>query len=103
MDRKDGLQPHLREETDPSLRLELMFLKGFTLYAPRLDALCETFGMATSTGYGWLRRWKRQGDAGLREEGQRTGCPLRLDEGDIASRRTVLQERPLGRGRRCAS
>jgi len=94
VDRKDELQQHLREDTDPSIRLKRMFLKGFTLFAPRLDALCETFGMATSTGYGWLRRWNRQGDAGSREEGRRTGCPPKLDEGDIACLRTVLQERP---------
>jgi transposase len=94
VDRKDELQQHRREETDPSIRLKLMFLKGFTLFAPRLDALCETFGMATSTGYGWIRRWNRQGYAGIREEGRRTGCPPQLDEWDIAYLRTVLQERP---------
>jgi transposase len=59
-----------------------------------LEELCQAFGIATSTGYGWIRTWNRQGYDGIREEGKRTGCPPKLDDWDIAYLRTLLVERP---------
>jgi len=94
VDRKEELEHHLQEETDPSMRLKLAFLKGFTLFAPQLDELCQAFGIATSTGYWWIRTWNRQGYEGIREQGKRTGCPPKLDDWDIAYLRTLLVERP---------
>lgn len=60
----------------------------------RKAALCQVFGIATSTGYWWIRTWNRQGYEGIREEGKRTGCPPKLDDWDIAYLRTLLVERP---------
>jgi len=94
VDRKEELQHHLQEEMDPSMRLKLAFLKGFTLFAPQLEELCQAFGIATSTGYWWIRTWNRQGYEGIREQGKRTGCPPKLDDWDIAYLRTLLVERP---------
>jgi transposase len=66
VDRKEELQQHLQDETDASMKLKLAFLKGFTLFAPPLEELCQAFGIATSTGYGWIRTWNRQGYDGIR-------------------------------------
>jgi len=93
VDRKEELQQHLQDETDASMKLKLAFLKGFTLFAPKLEELCQAFGIATSTGYGWIWTWNRQGYDGIREEGKRTGCPPKLDDWDIAYLRTLLVER----------
>jgi transposase len=93
VDRKEEIQHHLHEETDARVRLKLAFLKGFTLFAPQLEDLCQAFGIATSTGYWWIRTWNRQGYEGIREEGKRTGCPPKLDDWDIAYLRTLLVER----------
>ena len=79
VNRKEELQHPLQEETDARMRLKLAFLKGFTLFAPRLEELCQAFGIATSTGYGWIRTWHRQGYDGSREQGKRTGCPPKLE------------------------
>jgi transposase len=94
VDRKEELEHHLQEETDPAMRLKLAFLKGFTLFAPQLDELCQAFGIATSTGYWWIRTWNRQGYEGIREQGKRTGCPPKLNDWDIVYLRTLLVERP---------
>jgi transposase len=94
VDRKEELQHHLEEEADPGMRLKLAFLKGFTLFAPQLEELCQAFGIATSTGYWWIRTWNRQGYEGICEQGKRTGCPPKLDDWDIAYLRTLLVERP---------
>jgi hypothetical protein len=73
------------------MRLKLAFLKGFTLFAPQLEELCQAFGIATSTGYGWIRAWNRQGYEGICEPGKRTGCPPKLDRGGYC-----LSSHPIG-------
>lgn len=55
VDRKEELQLHLEAEKDPKVRLKLVFLNAFSRFAPQLEELCQAFGIATSTGYWWIR------------------------------------------------
>jgi hypothetical protein len=61
VDRKEELQRHLEAEKEPQIRLKLVFLNAFSRFAPPLEELCQAFGSATSTGYGGIRTWTREG------------------------------------------
>jgi transposase len=92
VDKVADLQEYLRAETDPKLRLKLAFLHCVAQLAPDLERLCASFGIATSTGYWWIRNWNREGYTGLQEEGTRSGRPPRLDDVDISYLRLLLKE-----------
>lgn len=49
------LQGHLNQETDAKIRLKLAFLQCFAQLKADLELLCQSFGIATSTGYWWIR------------------------------------------------
>jgi len=84
IDQQAALQAYLGKETDPKVRLKLAFLHCVTKLSPDLDELCQGFGIATSTGYWWIRNWNQKGYDGLLEEETRSGRPPRLDDLDIS-------------------
>ena len=57
-----------------------------------VEAACQDFGIAVSTGYLWLRTWNDAGYAGISDTGQRTGRPPRLDEWDLVFLTYLLKQ-----------
>jgi transposase len=83
VERQTELLKHLTEEKDITIKFKLAFLKCFSLLGRDLEAVCQDFGIAVSTGYLWLRTWNDASYAGISEKGQRTGRPPHLDEWDL--------------------
>jgi transposase len=78
------LQVHLGQETDVKIRLKLAFLQCFAQLKADLEPLCQAFGIATSTGYWWIRNWNKSGYEGLQESmGGNAGRPSQLDDVDL--------------------
>ena len=91
VERQTELLEHLAKEKDITIKFKLACLKCFSPLGRDLEEVCQTFGIATSTGYLWLRTWNTAGYAGISDTGQRTGRPPRLDEWDLAFLRYLLQ------------
>jgi len=81
--RQTELLEHLADEKDMTVKFKLAFLKCFSSLDDNLEVACQDFGMATSTGYRWLRTWNHTGYAGLSDTGHRTGRLPRLDDSDL--------------------
>lgn len=90
----DALYSHLTEESDPKIRLKLAFLACFSRLEMDLELLCEAFGIAVPTGYGWIRNWNCQGYESLLETLSRPGRPPRLDETDLSYLASLLRAKP---------
>lgn len=91
IDQQAELQAYLGKEADPKVRLKLAFLHCVAKLSPDLDELCQGFGIATSTGYWWIRNWNQKGYEGLLEEETRSGRPPRLDDFDMSYLRVLLK------------
>ena len=91
VDRQTELLEHLATEKDMTIKFKLAFLKCFSQLGRDLEEVCQAFGIATSTGYLWLRTWNTAGYTGISDTGKRTGRPPRLDEWDLAFLRYLLQ------------
>ena len=92
IERQAELLEHLIQEKDSAIKLKLAFLKCFSSLDRDLEAVCQDFGIATSTGYLWLRIWNKTGYSGISETGQRTGRPPQLDEWDLIFLRYRLHQ-----------
>ena len=94
IDRQPDLQAHLGREADVKIRLKLAFLQCFACFQPDLEELCQAFGIATPTGYWWIRNWNRQGYESLQESGGgNAGRPPLLDDFDILYLASLLKEK----------
>jgi transposase len=88
------LQVYLNQETDAKIRLKLAFLQCFAQLKADLEPLSQSFGIATSTGYWWIRNWNKYGYEGLQESrGGNAGRPPRLDEVDLDYLSLLLKEK----------
>jgi putative transposase len=88
-----ALLAHLPEETEPKIRLKLAFLVCFSRIGMDLEVLCESFGIATPTGYEWIRTWNQKGYEGLLESGSRPGRPPRLDDIDLSYLASLIRQK----------
>jgi len=93
VERQTELREHLAEEKDITIKFKLAFLKCFSPLGRDLEAVCQDFGIAVSTGYLWLRTWNDAGYAGISEKGQRTGRPPQLDEWDLVFLNYLLHQK----------
>lgn len=66
-----------------------------------VSELCRRFGISRPTGYKWLKRFNRQGDAGLEERSRRPRhSPRRTDEETEELILLIRDERPTWGGRK---
>ena len=93
VERQTELRERLAEEKDITIKFKLAFLKCFSPLGRDLEAVCQDFGIAVSTGYLWLRTWNDAGYAGISEKGQRTGRPPQLDGWDLAFLNYLLHQK----------
>lgn len=91
--RQSELRERLGREADVKIRLKLAFLQCLAQLTMDLDKLCEAFGIATSTGYWWIRNWNKQGYERLLEGGGKAGRPPRLDDLDLSYLALLLKEK----------
>ena len=96
VERQTELHEHLIEEKDSTLKFKLAFLKCFSEVGRDLEKVCQDFGIAVSTGYLWLGTWNEAGYAGISEQGQRTGRPPPLDEGELVFLNYRLHQQATG-------
>lgn len=88
------LETYLGNETDAKVRLKLAFLHCFIRLEADLETLCQAFGIASSTGYWWIRNWNRLGYDGLQESAREdVGRPSRLDDVDLMYLTVLLKEK----------
>jgi transposase len=92
VERQTELREHLAEEKDITIKFKLAFLKCFSPLGRDLEAVCQDFGIAVSTGYLWVRTWNDTGYGGISEKGQRTGRPPQLDEWDLVFLNYLLHQ-----------
>jgi len=84
----------LSREVDAKVRLKLAFLHCFACLQSGLEPLCQAFGIATSTGYWWIRNWNRLGDEGLQDSiGGNAGRPPQLDDMDLVYLASLLKDK----------
>ena len=93
VEKQTELFKYLAEEKDITIKFKLAFLKCFSPLGRDLEAVCQDFGIAVSTGYLWLRTWNDVGYAGISEKGQRTGRPPQLDGWDLAFLHYLLHQK----------
>src|SRR5512144_1707937 len=93
VERQSELLGHLAEEKDITIKFKLAFLKCFSPLSRDLEAVCQDFGIAVSTGYLWLRTWNDAGYVGISEQGQRTGRPPQLDKWDLVFLNYLLHQK----------
>ena len=94
IERQPELQPHLGCEVDAKIRLKLAFLQCVARFHPDLETLCQAFGIATPTGYWWIRNWNQLGYEGLQEsDGGKTGRRPLLGDIDIVYLASLLKEK----------
>lgn len=93
VERQTELLKDLTEEKDITIKFKLAFLKCFSPLGRDLEAVCQDFGIAVSTGYLWLRTWNDAGYAGMSEQGQRTGRPPQLDKWDLVFLNYLLHQK----------
>jgi len=93
IERQAELLEHLADEKDITIKFKLAFLKCFSSLGRDLEATCQDFGIAVSTGYLWLRTWNDAGYAGISETGQRTGRPPKLDEWGLLFLTKLLRQK----------
>lgn len=91
IDNRADMELHLSDEVNPKIRLKLAFLHCAATLSPNLEALCKSFGIASSTGYWWIRNWNSKGYEGLLEDDLRSGRPPRLDDLDISYLKVLLK------------
>lgn len=65
---------------------KMEFVKRATQAGARMAVLCREYGISRETGYKWLRRYEREGAAGLEERSRRPhASPLAAAEDVVAS------------------
>lgn len=75
--------PWKEKSTKMELRLEFVTLA--TRENSNISALCRRFGISRTTGYKWIRRWKTEGEEGLKDRSRKphsspTKTPSRVEE-----------------------
>src|SRR6476469_5852996 len=90
-----------KEATPMSLRLEFCTLA--TGRKANVAALCRRFGISGKTGYKWLDRFRREGEAGLADRPRRPHAMPRRTAPRLEQRVRALRARhPTWGGRKLA-
>jgi len=83
----------LRDERDKEVKIKLIFLNLIANLKVDLEKACEIFGIATPTGYLWIRLWNQEGYEGIKGKGGKGGRPPRLPDEDIERLKEMLKEK----------
>ncbi len=83
----------LKAEKKEDVKIKLIFLNLMSNLEVRLEKACQLCGIATSTGYLWIRQWNREGYEGIRGKSGKAGRPPRLSDDDLEKLKEFLKEK----------
>jgi transposase len=81
--RRKEIRSRLRHEKDDKARLKLIFLNAIANFSVDLETACSMCGIATSTGYLWIRAWNEGGYEGIKDKPNTGGRPPKLSDDDL--------------------
>jgi transposase len=91
--RRKEIRSRLRHEKDDKARLKLIFLNAIANFSVDLETACSMCGIATSTGYLWIRAWNEGGYEGIKDKPNTGGRPPKLSEDDLKSLSEELKKK----------
>jgi transposase len=91
--RRKEIRSRLRHEKDERIKLKLIFLNAIANFSIDLETACSMCGIATSTGYLWIRNWNEEGYESFKEKPNQGGRPPKLDEEDMEKLRAELKKK----------
>ncbi len=94
------LRTRLKVERDGNVKTKLVFLNLMADLRVGLEKVCEPCGIATPTGYSWIRKWNQEGYEGIKSKKGKAGRPSRLSEDDLDKLREFLKEKEYWKRRK---
>ncbi len=89
------IEGRLKREKKSNIVVKLIFLNIVAKGDVDFEKACRYVGIAESTGYLWIREWKRRGYKGIESKGGKRGRPSRLsEEEDLEKLKEKLKEKP---------
>jgi transposase len=91
--KRKEIRARLRHEKDDRARMKLVFLNAIANFSMDLETACSICGIATSTGYLWIRNWNEEGYEGIRIKPNPGGRPPKLNEEDLGKLKEELKKK----------
>ncbi len=89
----EEIKVRLGEEKDEEVKIKLIFLNLLANLEVDLEKAGKIFGIATSTGYSWIRQWNENGYEGIKGKENKGGRPPRLSNQDLERLKAMLQDK----------
>jgi transposase len=91
--RRKEIRARLRHEKDDRARTKLVFLNAIANFSFDLEMACSLCGIATSTGYLWIRNWNEEGYEGIKNKPNPGGRPPKLNKEDLEKLKEELKKK----------
>jgi transposase len=91
--KRKEIRARLRHEKDDRTRMKLVFLNAIANFSMDLETACSICGIATSTGYLWVRNWNEDGYEGIKNRPNPGGRPPKLNEEDLGKLEEELKKK----------
>ena len=91
--RRKEIRARLRHEKDERARMKLVFLNAIANFSLDLETACSLCGIATSTGYLWIRNWNEEGYEGIKNKPNPGGRPPKLNKEDLEKLKEELKKK----------
>lgn len=91
--KRKEIRARLRHEKDDRARMKLVFLNAIANFSIDLETACSICGIATSTGYLWIRNWNEEGYEGIKNKPNPGGRPPKLNEEDLEKLKEELKKK----------
>ena len=91
--KRKEIRARLRHEKDDRARMKLVFLNAIANFSMDLETACSICGIATSTGYLWIRNWNEEGYEGIKNKPNPGGRPPKLNEEDLGKLEEELKKK----------
>jgi transposase len=91
--KRKEIRARLRHEKDDRARMKLVFLNAIANFSMDLETACSICGIATSTGYLWIRNWNENGYEGIKNKPNPGGRPPKLNEDDLEKLKEELKKK----------
>jgi transposase len=91
--KRKEIRARLRHEKDDGTRMKLVFLNAIANFSLDLETACSICGIATSTGYLWIRNWNEEGYEGIKNKPNLGGRPPKLNEEDLEKLKEELKKK----------
>ena len=91
--KRKEIRARLRHEKDDRAKMKLVFLNAIANFSMDLETACSICGIATSTGYLWIRNWNEEGYEGIKNKPNPGGRPPKLNEDDLEKLKEELKKK----------